>query len=193
VITSSSVSQRYRIGRLRLRTHPRPLSRSRRSRDSTSVPHCRRLHPGRYDLFRLVRACTLICIPAKEDTIVLGYHIPKGTTLIATTTTGLEDGANPIYGRSSPSIISSTDSTTAAGDDEVDEKKQGDVAVKLSDRLASLRTGKSARKVGFWAQARAKTSSLNDGSTRRGGSIRTPGRAPPSPSDNVPASARISR
>lgn len=106
--------------------------------------------------FRMVGGCTLTCIPAKEDTIVLGYHIPKRTTVVATTITGLEDAANPIYGWCSPSIISSTDSPSAAGRVAGNDRKQGNIAVKLSDRLVSLRTEKSARKVGFWAPGTGK-------------------------------------
>lgn len=75
---------------------------------------------------------------AKQDVVVLGHRIPKGTTVIFTTATGTEDASTPVAAPYSSATIS--------------EKSAGnDALIQQTEQLADVRYDPSVkRKVGYW-------------------------------------------
>lgn len=82
-----------------------------------------------HEILRLSRTAGGYAREAKEDVVILGKRIPKGTTIIIPTVTGWEDETSPVY--------------SVSGSD-------GD-APSRSAALQSDRDPTAVRKVGFWA------------------------------------------
>lgn len=72
--------------------------------------------------------------------VILGKRVPKGTTVIIPTLTGIEDIANPIY--AVPSLA-------------IDQASKAD-APTLSASLDESRDPAASRRVGFWAAGTGK-------------------------------------
>ena len=82
-----------------------------------------------HEILRLSRTAGGYAREAKEDVVILGKRIPKGTTIIIPTVTGWEDETSPVY--------------SVSGSD-------GD-APSRSAALQADRDPTAVRKVGFWA------------------------------------------
>lgn len=78
---------------------------------------------------------------AKQDVVILGQHVPKGTVVVCSTRTGYEDRSTPAFTAPSSSATSSADTANAA--------------VRVNDSLEALRGDVPIRKVGYWAAGTA--------------------------------------
>ena len=80
---------------------------------------------------------------AKEDVVILGKRVPKGTLVVFSTVMGNEDRSTPVYAApDSPTSLSSISSA---------ESSDSESAIHLSDSLKTARGDVPPRKVGYWA------------------------------------------
>ena len=103
-------------------------------------------------------------VSAMEDINILGYRIPKGTTIIFTTITGLEDESSALYSNSSiPSSMSSEkrEKRDSSAEPVKQDPTGGANTILTGDKTYASRSngaldskraeGSGPRRVGYWA------------------------------------------
>ncbi|WVQ98298.1 hypothetical protein IAU59_005421 [Kwoniella sp. CBS 9459] len=90
-----------------------------------------------HETLRLARTAGAYLRDTKEDMIILGHHVPKGTTLVFPTSTGYEDRSHSVSALPSSVCL-------------LTEEQKTNAAVHAADALNEVRSDHQPRRVGHW-------------------------------------------